>query len=93
MDTTCQLPDFCLRLVNHFGVLQKRFSTRLGHDLILLTISFDPQRDRPEVLDHDAAQGKPVPGTCFGSISSQLPFLLWPDGFGVGASSGTQKRI
>jgi protein SCO1 len=25
MYTTCQLPDFCLRIVNHFGVLQKRF--------------------------------------------------------------------
>jgi protein SCO1/2 len=63
MYTTCQLPDFCIRLVNHFAVLQKRLAARLGRDLILLTISFDPERDRPDVLDHYAAQWKPVPGT------------------------------
>ena len=34
MYTTCQLPDFCLRIVNHFAVIQRRFSERLGRDLI-----------------------------------------------------------
>jgi protein SCO1/2 len=63
MYTTCQLPDFCVRLVNHFAVLQKRLSSRLGRDLILLTISFDPERDRPDVLEHYAQQWKPVAGT------------------------------
>jgi protein SCO1 len=63
MYTTCQLPDFCLRIVNHFGVLQKRFAPELGRDLIFLTMTFDPIRDQPDVLDRYAAQWKPDPKT------------------------------
>lgn len=57
--TTCQLPDYCLRIVNHFGVLQKRFAGQLGRDLAFLTITFDPARDTPEVLEAYAAQWDP----------------------------------
>jgi protein SCO1/2 len=63
MYTTCQLPDFCLRIVNHFGVLQKRFAANLGRDLIFLTMSFDPLRDQPDVLARYAAQWSPNPDT------------------------------
>jgi protein SCO1/2 len=48
--TRCALPQFCLRTSNNFGALQKRFSSDLGRDLVLLTITFDPERDTPEVL-------------------------------------------
>jgi protein SCO1 len=58
MYTTCQLPDFCLRIVNHFGVLQKLFKSELGRDLMLLTITFDPVRDQPDVLARYASQWK-----------------------------------
>ena len=54
--TSCALPDFCLRLANHFGVLQKRFKPQLGRDLVLLTVTFDPVHDTPEVLAKYAAQ-------------------------------------
>ena len=50
MYTKCRLPNFCFRLSNNFGVLQKRFADRLGKDLVLLTITFDPLHDTPEVL-------------------------------------------
>jgi protein SCO1/2 len=60
MYTTCQLPDYCLRMVNHFGVLQKRLAARLGRDLVFLTITFDPLRDTPDVLTRYAAQWAPV---------------------------------
>jgi protein SCO1/2 len=46
--TRCPLPDYCFRLSNHFAQLQKRFANR--HDLELLTVSFDPENDQPEVL-------------------------------------------
>jgi protein SCO1/2 len=85
MYTTCQLPDFCVRLVNHFAVLQKRLSARLGRDLILLTISFDPERDRPDVLDHYAAQWKPVPGTWHFLTGSTADVGRVLDLFGVSA--------
>lgn len=48
--TSCALPNFCLRLANNFAVLQKRFEKRLGKDLVLLTVTFDPAHDTPEVL-------------------------------------------
>jgi len=54
--TTCALPNFCLRLANNFSVLQKRFTRELGRDLILLTISFDPVHDTPDVLARYATQ-------------------------------------
>jgi protein SCO1/2 len=63
MYTTCQLPDFCLRVVNHFRVLQKRFKAELGRDLVLLTITFDPARDQPDVLNEYARQWNADPET------------------------------
>jgi protein SCO1/2 len=54
--TSCALPNFCLRVANNFGVLQKRFHAHLGRDLILLTITFDPVHDTPEVLAKYASQ-------------------------------------
>lgn len=48
--TSCPLPNFCLRLANNFNVLQKRFQKELGRDLVLLTVTFDPTHDTPEVL-------------------------------------------
>jgi protein SCO1/2 len=61
--TTCVLPDFCLRMVNHFGALQRRFGDALGRDLVFLTITFDPARDTPDVLDRYAAQWQANPDT------------------------------
>jgi protein SCO1/2 len=48
--TNCALPQFCLRLANQFSALQTRLRPALARDLTLLTITFDPARDRPEVL-------------------------------------------
>lgn len=61
--TRCALPQFCLRVSNNFGVLQKRFQKELGKDVVLLTITFDPQRDTPEVLAEYALQWKADPKT------------------------------
>ena len=54
--TRCALPQFCLRVSNTFSVLQKRFAQQYGRDLLLLTVSFDPERDTPEVLASYAAR-------------------------------------
>jgi len=48
--TSCALPNFCFRSSNNFGALQRRFKDQLGRDLILLTVTFDPERDQPDVL-------------------------------------------
>ncbi|HET6180441.1 MAG TPA: SCO family protein [Candidatus Sulfotelmatobacter sp.] len=48
--TRCPRPDYCVRLSNNFGVLQRRFATRMGRDLILLTVVIDPVHDQPDAL-------------------------------------------
>ena len=48
--TSCPLPDYCFRLSNNFGQLNQRFAGRMGRDLVLLSISFDPAHDQPGVL-------------------------------------------
>jgi protein SCO1/2 len=59
--TTCPLPDFCFRLSNNFGKVAQRFAGRMGRDLVLLSITFDPVHDEPEVLAKYAATWKADP--------------------------------
>jgi protein SCO1/2 len=59
--TRCPLPDYCLRLSNNFARLQKRFSERMGKDLVLLSVTFDPKYDQPEVLAKYAGTFKADP--------------------------------
>jgi protein SCO1 len=61
--TSCALPNFCFRNSNNFGVLQKRFQGRMGRELVLLTLTFDPQRDHPEILARYAKTWKADPAT------------------------------
>jgi protein SCO1/2 len=56
--TSCPLPDYCVRLSNNFGQLQRRFADEMGRDLVLLSITFDPTHDQPEVLAKYASTWK-----------------------------------
>lgn len=60
---SCPLPNFCLRIANNFGVLQKRFKAQLGRDLVLLTVTFDPVHDTPDVLAQYAGRWNADPAT------------------------------
>jgi protein SCO1/2 len=59
--TRCALPNYCFRMSNNFGELQKRFRDQLGNNLVLLTVTFDPVHDRPEALAKYAAIWKADP--------------------------------
>jgi protein SCO1 len=48
--TRCPLPNFCFRMSNNFGVLHRRFADQMGKNLVLLSVTFDPEHDQPEVL-------------------------------------------
>ncbi len=48
--TRCPFPNYCFRLSNNFGQLQKRFKDKMGRELVLLTIVIDPANDGPEAL-------------------------------------------
>jgi protein SCO1 len=54
--TSCALPQFCYRVANHFGVVQRRFGREAGREVVFLTVTFDPVRDTPEKLAAYAAQ-------------------------------------
>jgi protein SCO1/2 len=61
--TSCALTQFCFRVANHFASIAHRFEDRLGKDLTLLTVTFDPARDTVDVLREYASQWKVAPGT------------------------------
>jgi protein SCO1/2 len=48
--TRCPLPDYCPRMITNLAAVRERFRERVGTDLALLTITFDPQYDTPERL-------------------------------------------
>ena len=52
--TRCPFPNYCFRLSNNFGQLQKRFKDKMGRDLVLLSIVIDPANDSPEALTNYA---------------------------------------
>jgi protein SCO1 len=64
--TRCPLPDYCPRMVAQFRSLRERFAAEVGRDLMLLTISFDPQYDTPDRLrDYASRHGAAGPGWLF----------------------------
>jgi protein SCO1 len=86
--TSCPLPDYCFRLSNNFGRVQKRFADRMGRDLVLLSISFDPVHDTPEVLAKYAGIWKADPNSWHfltgttaevKAVSGQFGLNFWPD--------------
>jgi protein SCO1/2 len=61
--TRCPLPDYCPRVMTHLSVLRDKFASRLGTDLVLLTVTFDPKHDTPGTLKVFGEQyGANVPG-------------------------------
>jgi|SRR5580704_7146876 protein SCO1/2 len=61
--TRCPLPDYCVRLSNNFGVLQRRFKSLMGRDLVLLTVVIDPVHDQPAELKNYARTWKADSGS------------------------------
>jgi protein SCO1 len=59
--TRCALPQFCYRLTNNLAKLQQRFSSEIGRELVLMTITFDPVHDKPGVLSDAAKMWKANP--------------------------------
>jgi protein SCO1 len=48
--TRCPMPEVCPRLAANFATIQRRFGDKMGRDLMLLSITIDPQWDTPQVL-------------------------------------------
>lgn len=48
--TRCPLPDYCPRMMTNFLAVKQRFAGTLNRDIVLLTVTFDPQYDTAETL-------------------------------------------
>ena len=59
--TRCPLPAVCPRLAANFARLERRFAADLGTRLVLLSVTLDPQFDRPDVLARYAKLWKANP--------------------------------
>jgi protein SCO1/2 len=70
--THCPLPDYCFRLSNNLANVQRRFAAKMGRDLMLLSVTFDPVHDQPEVLADYARTWKADPNWRFltGEVSA-----------------------
>ncbi len=83
----CPLPDYCFRLSNNLSNVQRRFKPQMGRDLILLSVTFDPVNDQPEVLANYARTWNADPNWHF--LTGPLPEVrrvcnlfgvdFWPD--------------
>jgi protein SCO1/2 len=74
--TRCPLPEFCIRMSDHFAKLQKSLTNdrTLNGKWHLITISFDPKFDTPKVLKDY--------GKTYGADFSTWDFLTDPDSSG-----------
>ena len=48
--TRCPLPEVCPRLSAHFAQVQRRFGDLMGKDVVLLSVTLDPQYDTTATL-------------------------------------------
>ena len=56
--TRCPFANYCFRLANNFGRVGRRFASHMDKDLVLLSVTFDPQTDSPAVLEKYASAWK-----------------------------------
>jgi protein SCO1/2 len=93
--TRCPLPDVCPRLAANFAALQRRFHDRIGTDLVLLSVTVDPEYDTPAVLaDYAKRWGADARGWHFltgdvGAIAAKLGEVYWTDEGSIGHNSMT----
>lgn len=93
--TRCPLPDVCPRLSANFAALQRRFAAALGKDLMLLSVTVDPDYDTPAVLaDYAKRWGADSRGWRFltgdvARLAAELGEVYWTDEGSIGHNSMT----
>ena len=93
--TRCPLPDVCPRLAANFAALQRHFHGRIGRDLVLLSVTVDPEYDTPAVLAEYAKRwGADARGWHFltgdvAGLAAKLGEVYWSDEGSIGHNSMT----
>jgi protein SCO1/2 len=89
--TRCPLPDVCPRLSANFALLQRQFHNQ---DLVLLSVTVDPDFDTPEVLAAYARRWAAGPAWLFltgnvAPLAAALGEIYWADEGSIGHNSTT----
>jgi protein SCO1/2 len=93
--TRCPLPDVCPRLAANFAALQRQFRDRMGSDLVLLSVTVDPDYDTPAVLAEYAkrwsadARGWHFLTGDVAAFAAKLGEVYWTDEGSIGHNSMT----
>lgn len=93
--TRCPLPDVCPRLAANFAAIQRRFPQAMGRDLMLLSVTVDPDFDTPTVLaDYARRWAADSRGWRFltgdvSKLAEQLGEVYWSDEGTIGHNSTT----
>ena len=90
--TRCPLPDVCPRLAASFAALQRHFAA--APDLLLLTVTVDPDYDTPAVLADYARRWSAGPRWKFltgdvSALAARLGEIYWSDEGSIGHNSTT----
>ena len=90
--TRCPLPDVCPRLAANFAALQRRFANE--PDLLLLSVTVDPDYDTPPVLADYAKRWSAGPNWRFltgdvARLAAKLGEVYWSDEGSIGHTSVT----
>lgn len=93
--TRCPLPDVCPRLAASFASIQRKFAAEMPSRLMLLSITLDPDYDKPEVLaayargvHADPARWKFLTGDVE-PVARQLGVAYWTEEGLIAHSSAT----
>ncbi len=93
--TRCPLPDVCPRLSANFATLQRRFRDRLNRDLMLLSVTVDPDYDTSAVLADYAKRWAADPAAWrfltgdIAQLAAALGEVYWTDEGSIGHNSTT----
>jgi protein SCO1/2 len=92
--TRCPLPDVCPRLSANFATLQRRFRDQAGANLVLLSVTVDPEFDTPPVLAEYARRWAAGPDWLFltgnvAPLASALGEIYWADEGSIGHNATT----
>lgn len=93
--TRCPLPDFCPLLDRKFGELAARIGrdARLRDRVRLLSVSFDPEHDTPEVLARHALRNRAVPPLWTFAVAQHEELAKVAPGLGLTYGPGANEIL
>jgi protein SCO1/2 len=96
--TRCPMPEVCPRLAASFATVQRRFAAAMGRDLVLLSVTIDPQWDTPQVLadyaklwraQPDAWRFLTGPPDAVRKLATDWGLVYWPEDAAITHTSRT----